>query len=281
MKLPLAAAVCLLSAQALCAQPTMPAWLAPYPGAAPQAKSYPALVVHTYSTDAAPDLVSDHYRKLFEAQNLVFHPNADGIGVTVRATVPECDLLITIRPQENGASVNVNCAVSTPTGSAPMPTRVITGGQAAIMERHQQRVAEMGIHRQREDAPAPLLVWPDWLVHVSGGRLSSQAAVDQSGNQYLHARYTSSVPMTQLFAFYKDLLTAHEYEVYRGRMSTGQTQKGVQQNALGEVEGGYYPNGFPGPRAEIRVTFDRSYLNQPITVSLKLTTFAYKAPARF
>jgi hypothetical protein len=279
MKLPFAAAVCLTFSPALFGQPTMPSWLVNYPGATATLKTFPALVEATYTTDAAPDLVTDHYRKLFEAQNLVFQPNSDGIGVAVRAAA-ECDLLISIRAgpigHPAGTSVRVSCAAKSQSTDG---YRALTPAESAI-DRHHQLVAELGIHKQREDADAPPVVWPEWLVHVQSARLSPQAGVDQAGNQFMHSRYVTSVPMTSIFGFYKDLLTAHEYPVHTGKIMSGHTQTGVQQNAYGEVEGINYPNGFPGPWTEIKVRFTRSQLNEPITVNLTLTTYAYKAPKR-
>jgi hypothetical protein len=295
MKLPLAAAVCLSFPAALFCQPTMPSWLVNYPGATAQVKSFPALVEATYTTGAAPDAVTDHYRKLFEAQNLAFQPNSDGVGVMVRGSAAECNLLITIHAQGEGAFVRVGCAAKSQSatggyraapqgnsagGSWPVPPGY-KGNVSAAMESHYRKAEEMGLFKVREDADAPPLVWPDWLVHMGGARLSAKAGVDQSGQQFLQSRYVTSEPMTALFAFYKDLLTAHEYPVHTGMMTTGQTQTGIQQNAYGKVEGINYPNGFPGPWTEIRVTLDRMHLNDPITVDLKFTTYAYKAPAPF
>jgi len=278
MRLPLAAAVCLF-APALFSQPSMPAWLAPYPGAAPQIKTYPALVEMTYTAAAAPDAVADHYRKLLEAQSVTLQQNPDGAGGAVlRGSSPECNLMITVRAQAEGTFVRLNCAAKGQTIAATHSTAspAMPPMPAGIMERHQQLVAEMGIHKQRPPADAPPLVWPDWLGHINGARLAGRPGVDQSHNEYLETKYTTSEPMTALFAFYKDLLTAHEYAVYKGGVETGQTMKGVQQNAIGDVEGDNYPSGFPGPRTVIHVRFDRSYLNQPITVILRLTAYGYK-----
>ena len=204
MKLPLAAAVCLACSQALFGQPAMPAWLAPYPGATAQTKTYPALVDATYNTDASPGAVAEHYRKLFEAQDLEFHPNSDGIGSVVRAPVAECNLLIAIHPQGYGTSVRVSCAAKDRSSAAISPvvhSSSAPGIPAGVMERHRQLVAEMGIHRTYSDAPAPPLVWPEWLVPINGGRLSTRAGVDYAGNAMLRANYTTSEPMTALFAF--------------------------------------------------------------------------------
>jgi hypothetical protein len=277
MKLPLAA-VCLAFAPALFCQPSLPSWLAPYHGAELQTKTYPALVEVTYTIGAAADPVAGHYRKLLAAQSLDVQANADGAGGTVlRAAAAECNLLITIRPQAAGTFVRVNCAAKGEMVNATHSTSSLAI-PAGAMSRHNQLVAEMGIHRQREDAEAPPLVWPDWLVHVNGSRLHVQTGVDQAGNQIMKARYVTSAPMTEIFAFYKDQLTAHEYPVYRGAVIGGSTMKGVQQNANGYVEGDNYPNGSPGPRTEISIRFDRFHLNDPITVDLKFTTYAYKAP---
>jgi hypothetical protein len=136
----------------------------------------------------------------------------------------------------------------------------------------------MGIHRQYQDAPAPPLVWPDWLLGVDGARLKPQRGTDQSHNDILRVEYRTTAPMTRVFAFYKDLLNAHGYPVYSSELGTGHTISGVQQNAGGHVEGANYPDGTPGPRTEIRVTFSRFYLNEPIRVTIKFTTYAFQAP---
>jgi hypothetical protein len=52
---------------------------------------------------------------------------------------------------------------------------------------------------------------------------------------------------------------------------------GVQQNATGYVEGSNYPDGAPGASSDIYVSFSRSVLNGPITVTLRFTTHDYIA----
>ena len=131
------------------------------------------------------------------------------------------------------------------------------------------------------DAPAPALIWPAWLVHLKGGRLTTQAGVDPAGHSFLKSRYKSSEPMTAIYAFYEDLLNANGYPVHNSKLGTGQTISGVMQNADGHVEGTNYPNGHPGPYTEILVEFHRFYLNEPITVDLKFTTYEFKAPPPF
>jgi hypothetical protein len=231
----------------------------------------------TYSTKAAADDVREFYRGLFDGQGLKFSPIVIGSSATIRA-VDDCgNLTVVITGRPEGSAVRVSCAVKL--SQAPLPSGGSYEENAARMkERHDQAVAEMGIHRQRQDAPAPPLVWPDWLTHVKGAELSLLEGKDQSGHSYLRSRYVTSTPMTQIYAFYKDLLPANGYSVYRSALETGQTISGVQQNANGYVEGSRYPDGSPGPRIEIRVGFSRANLNDPITVDIRVTPFAYKAP---
>ena len=149
-----------------------------------------------------------------------------------------------------------------------------------MMERHQQLVAEMGIHKVYEDAPAPPLAWPSWLVQPRGGRLSYQRGVDQSGKGYLQADFVTSIPMSEIHMFYKDLLKDHDYPVHSAELGTGHTTTGIQQNAEGHAEGANYPNGHPGPRTEIRVSYSRFYLNEPIKVRIRITAYDFKGNKR-
>ena len=268
MKLPFAA-VCLATAPLLVAQPSMPSWLALYPGASAETGTNPAVVTAKYTTDAPPNLVIAHYRKLFEARNLPFRPNPDGIGVTVRASVHECDLLISIRDLGYGSSVAVMCAANRPltvSAADPMPQRVIAGGSAAIEERHQSRTGGAGVQKVYQDAPAPALIWPDWLVSVNGVELAAQSGVDAAGLPALKARYTAKAPMANILAFYRGLLMARNYAVTGGAME-GSSLEGVQ-----------YPGGAPGPRTEIRVRLSRANASEPVTVELQFTAYGFKAP---
>jgi hypothetical protein len=283
MKPPLAAAVGLIFCRSLLCQPTMPSWLTPYPGATAQMKASPSLVEATYTTDAPPDVVTAHYGKLFETQNLDFHPNLDGIGAMIRGDASECNLLITIHPQSTGTFVRVGCAAKNRSFTSASVPSAVPGPAvpAGIMERHYRLAAEMGIGKEIPAAPALPLVWPDWLVHIRGARLSIQQGADPAGNLMLKARYATSEPMTVIFEFYRDLLKAHDYPINSGLITTGQTQSGIRQNADGHVEGTNYPNGFPGPRTEIYVGFNRMHLNDPITVDMRFTTFAYNGRKAF
>jgi hypothetical protein len=148
------------------------------------------------------------------------------------------------------------------------------------MERHKKLVAEMGIHPVYQDAPAPPLVWPDWLVHLRGAKLSIVKGVDESHRDFLKSNFVTSAPMTEVFKFYEDLLNAYDYHVYSSKLGTGQTLSGVVQNADGYVEGANYPQGHPGPETVIRISFSRFYLNEPIKVEIRFTTHAFEAPKR-
>jgi hypothetical protein len=286
----LAAALFLTTPQSMPGQPelAMPAWLANYQGVTPQTTVAKSLLEPTYTAPAKPPLIIEHYRKLFGAQSLPFVPNFDGIGTVVRATVPECDLMITIRAQDAGTLVRVDCAAKSTPAEAwtalPDSSRPLSGRIPKTPGRdisYEQLVKDLNIHPVYHDAPAPPLAWPDWLVHFKGGRLATKPGVDRAGHEYLKSSYVSSAPMTAIYAFYEDLLKANGYPVYSSELATGQTISGIVQNATGHVEGANYPNGHPGPYTEIRVSFRRSHLNDPITVELKLTTYAFKAPPPF
>ena len=272
-------------------QSGMPAWLTVYPGASATFRATATRIIASYIAAASPEEVREHYRKLFEGRGLPFQPAAAGADITIQAGA-ECDLTITIRALAAGSTVQVSCAerenntsvvVLAPGAAAsnqgPSYRSVTTPAMPSGMpERHQELVAATGIHRRYEDAPAPPLIWPDWLVGVDGARLRQQRGVDQSHNDILRVEYRTSVPMTKVFAFYKDLLDGHGYPVHSSQLGTGHTTSGVQQNAEGHVEGANYPNGTPGPRTEIRVVFSRFHLNEPIRVTIKFTTYAFQAP---
>jgi len=294
MKCPLAAILPLTVQLGFC-QLAMPSWLVPYPGATAEIRNFQAYLEAGYATSASPGAVVDHYRKLFESANLPFQPNSDGIGTNIRGAAAECDLLISIRSQAAGTAVRVSCAEKSPqyneavTTTTSRPTPVRRAARTAqnpqpssdeILTRHQQKVAELGIHRTYEDAPAPPLVWPAWLVDMNHTHPPLASGVDKSGHEFLRARYITSSPMTAIRALYTDLLRANGYTINSSSISTGHTVSGIQQNANGHVEGYTYPDGTPGPRTEIRVHFSRSHLNDPIEVDMRFTTFAFVAARR-
>jgi hypothetical protein len=304
MKCPLAAL--LLTVPPAFCQLAMPGWLVPYPGANAETRDFHAYLESAYTTSAAPAAVTEHYRKLFETAGLAFQPNSDGVGVNVRGAASECDLMISIRTQAAGTAVKVSCAEKSPEyTAAPGGAVVTTTSRVAtsrttpprrtpatapvqshplsadeIAARHQQFRDEIAAQHIQQDAPAPPLVWPDWLVDMHGTHPPLVSGVDRSRHQFLHAHYTSIQPMTAIRAFYLDLLRANGYSVGSSELGTGHTMSGIQQNAYGHVNGYNYPNGSPGPRTEIHIRFDRTHLNDPIEVDMRFTTFAFTAARR-
>ena len=173
---------------------TVPPWLESYLGATTTVRSSDSIVESSYTTSAQPADIVKHYSTLLEAAGLPFQPNSDGIGTSIRAVAHECDLLIQIRSSPEGSFVKVNCSAKTqsPSPSSPSDVTAISSqpqstrvGAARIpstapapprphlrsadfMQMHQQKAAEMGIHREYHDVPAPPLVWPSRLVHITG-----------------------------------------------------------------------------------------------------------------
>jgi hypothetical protein len=273
---------------------SLPSWLQSYPGATPTVHASDSVVQSSYASAVEPADIVEHYRKLFEAAGLPFHPNDDGMGTSIRGEARECDLLIKIRTRTEGTVVNVNCSAKTqgsalssptditvikgrpqsPSGPAPAQQPHMTADE--MMEQHHRKAAEMGLHRQYHDAAAPPLVWPSWLTNVNGAPVRPGIGVDQAKNPLLKAQYVTNEPMTEIYKFYRDVLNSHEYPA-RSSMSTGHTQTGIQQNAIGYVDGFNYPDGAPGAYTVIHVSFDRSVLNGPITVTMRFTTHDFIA----
>jgi len=91
-------------------RPSLPDWLIPYPGAAGATTVSSALVESSYSAKAKPEDLSEHYAKLFSANGVTFAANFDGLGTSIRASLPECELLIKVRESSSGTGVKVSCA---------------------------------------------------------------------------------------------------------------------------------------------------------------------------
>ena len=271
----LAGIVILLAPACVRCQPVLPSWLLTYPGANATRQNLSAMSAVSFTTTDSPETVVDHYRQLFEENGLPFSPTSTRFANNVRAIADCGELSISIASRESGSAVRVSCSMK-------LQLRVVksTGNHeqdvANMMETHRQAAAEMGIGRARPAAPAPPLNWPAWLAEVEGGLPAARKGADQAGNSMLGAHYVSGSPMSQIFSFYKDLLSANGYQVYRGYLKTGQTQSGIKQNAVGCLEGSLYPDGFPGRRSEIRVDFSRRNLNDPISVNIRFTVFAYE-----
>jgi len=263
---------------------SLPAWLENYPGAEVTVQADDSSAVAIYTVDAQPAEVVAHYRKLFEAQGLAFQPNPDGMGTSIRAAPKECDLLILVRSRADGTYAKVSCTARVDAVAAPPAGKIeILKGdsraqaQSAWQEKirqHEEQYPPEKFNKDKHDMPAPPLVWPDWLTQIRGAALQPRRGVDPAHYAYMKEQYTTNVPMTDLFDFYRNLLTAHGYRP-RAKLQTGHTFTGVQQNALADVEGYNYPDGFPGAYTLIEVSCDRTVLNGPITVSMRFSTHDY------
>jgi hypothetical protein len=264
----LVAPVCLRS------QPTLPMWLLAYPGAHIVRSNLPAVSAASFTTADASETVVDYYRHAFESEGLVFAAKSNRFTTMIRADADCGELSISVMKKDDGSSVQLNCRVKF---QPQVPKSTGNYGQDVtnMMEAHRQAVAALGIGRELPPAPAPPLEWPAWLTRAEGGLPTIYKGSDPAYAGLLKAEYASGLPMSKLFAFYKDLLSSNGYQIDRGYVQTGQTFSGVQQNADGVVEGNVYPDGFPGPYIEIRVRFSRNRLNDPIRVTIGFRTQAY------
>jgi hypothetical protein len=226
----------------------MPAWLASYPGAAARRQATAGLVESAYEIEASTGEVIAHYRRLFEAAGIPFHPNFDGVGTSVRGAAPEGDVLILIRAQGKGTAVRVDVAARTSPVPAPRAEAPVV--QAVVEKTGREHLQNMEKYdspvRPPKRLPPPALVWPSWLVNVDGSRLAIEKGVDRVGLKTLHGRYSSDTERNAVQAFYEELLTAHGFPV-RMRSSEAWPAKlkgwvEASDHALGE-----------GPRIDIRV----------------------------
>jgi hypothetical protein len=91
------------------APPSMPAWVAAYPGSTPNVLNRPALAEISYVANASQDQVIEFLRNQFTSAGLPFDPSDNGVGVSVRTSAPECDLLVRVAERLRGTSVTVSC----------------------------------------------------------------------------------------------------------------------------------------------------------------------------
>ena len=113
------------------APPSMPPWLTPYPGAEPSISSTSTTSTARYSTPAPPASILAHYQTLFAAAGIAFQPNDDGIGQSIRAAVPGCGLLLTIREAASGTAVQAVCTAPSASPAAGSPVNVPVENRAA------------------------------------------------------------------------------------------------------------------------------------------------------
>jgi hypothetical protein len=195
---------------------TMPTWVAPYPGTAPDTRTQPSLVESTYQTKAKPAAVVEHYGKLFETAGLPFAPAFDGVGSVIRASAPECNLMIKIREQDGGAFVRVSCAVKTPTmvavaTSSPTAAPTRPPARDAVHDADdaaRNRLLEMRKYDEPVAArPRTTPTWPAWLVDPQGGKLPVRRTAADS--TFLATSFSVAAEPTAVQSFYSDLVESH------------------------------------------------------------------------
>jgi hypothetical protein len=267
------------------------------------------LIESSYSAAAKPAEIVAHYEKELAGAGVQSLVNDDGIGISIRASAPECDLLIRVREREGASTVSVNCSDKSPAPAQGtyLPTGKVSPATAArpgsprstanpptaadIRAKHDEIIANIKANMKKYDQPAypqpgsypasvapvhlaPIaLSWPSWFVTARGSDRGLQVERKKlpNGAEYLETEYKTSAPMSEIFEFYQDLMRVHGYRVRQGRLSTGSTSAHVQQNASGSVEGVLYPNGTGNGALVMHADFSRMFLNEPITVRLSVS----------
>jgi hypothetical protein len=205
-----------------------PAWLVPYPGTSVDTRTLPNMIESTYPAKAPPAAVIAHYNKLFDTAGLSFAPTFDGVGTVVRASPPECDLLIKVREQDSGSFVRVSCAVKTPAMVAvpapapgPKPTAVPRISTEEVLSRAEEaqrnRILEM--HKYDEPVqtrPRSAPAWPAWLVDTQGGKLPVRRT--SADSIFLSSSFAVAAEIPAVQDFYSGLFESHGCAVSgRGR----------------------------------------------------------------
>ena len=241
--------------------PVMPSWLLPFPGASEQTRQSSVLVESTYAAAAKPREVVDHYRRLFASAGLPFRPDPLGYGFMIQAAADACNLTITIRNRNETSAVRVVCAAKMAQPDRANRERDAETDRkvAQAMEKYDQPVYP----QSKPHRPPPS--WPDWLVHIQGGRLQIQTAPVQGGASYLKSAYTSGLGRAALQSFYANMLAANGYKV------DSQSLASLPKNFRAFVEGSAYPDGRPGRRTVIRVALTPA--DNAITVELRVMAF--------
>jgi hypothetical protein len=289
--------------------PKLPSWLQPYAGATPKTETSEHLTESFYTAEATTQQVLAHLGRVLKQNGVPFTTSADGIGTSLRGSAPECDLLIKVREAETGTTVRISCSErsSTPAAGPPSDVQVLrsTSGRrplpspsslgsdhtrrmhAEAEADHRRRV--QGMRRYDNPAPssaiqapsrgsfynndAPPLQWPSWFIPSGSRQAPKPVLTKMYGKQYLEVRYRTTLPMTDLYLFYEDLFKAQGLDVGPARLETGSTIGGkTVQNAYGAVEAHRSEDGtVNGPKTNFKASFHRSYLNEPITVTLQVS----------
>jgi hypothetical protein len=246
----------------------------------------------SYLALAKPAEVIDHLKAAFSSAGVPFQPNSDGIGTSIRANLPECGLVITIREEKSNTRVRVACAVpSAPAGTLPPLLGQASKSPNRFEEDHRRVLAQAEADSRRRteqmrkfDQPvpaksvpfynndAPPLVWPSWFVHTGTRDPLRPVETKVYSDTVLQSRFRTTTPMTDLYLYYQDLMKANGFRPATSRLGTGQTINGaIIQNAYGSVEGCRSEDGtVNGPHTCLQASFRRSYVNEPITVTLQV-----------
>lgn len=276
-------------------------WSAPQGSTPGPANPQPAYFETSYTTSAAFEAALSFHQDQLRQAGIAFSANPDGIGTTIRAAAPECDVLIQVRRRENPPSTFVKFACVAkvagvpPTGASvaesssssrrlpssrtlprdPVASQMINAQRAknqSTMEAYDRPVtrAQFAQMEGRPRPELPPLLWPHWLVHMPGADrpLAIASTKDQGGHPQLQSRFVTNVPMTQIHKYYEDMCEANGFPVAVSHLSTGQTLGGIMQNANGDLEGKMYLGGPGSGYTRVKVYMRRSVLNGPITVTL-------------
>lgn len=242
-----------------------PDWLVPYPGAEEVRTALPSRIEGVYSTSASQEQVSAHYSAAFSQAGVPLSISEDGMGGRVlRASAPGCDLLIKIRGRAEGTSVVVNCSAKA------APSAVAPGMAGPGMRRSQVTGAAVRT-RPVDNDDAPPLTWPSWLNHADGTPVAPKAEIDNNTHDSLVVVYKTNIGMSQLHEHYKSLLKTYAGSSVGSRLETGSTASGVRQNRSGSVRGEICSAGPSGPCLSISAVYRRFYVDEPITVTLRVS----------
>ena len=230
----------------------MPAWLKNYGDAAGRTTSATAwLAESTYETAAAPAAVIAHYGKLFQAAGLPFHPNGDGMGVTIRGAAAECDLLIAIRGQGSGSSVRVSCARRETAAASPPEIAPAAAGVETVHDRVQESMQKYDRPVQVAPHPPPppeMLIWPPWLTTPERTAIDKRD-VQRVGQYLMRTSFRTGHNKAEVRSFYIEQLESHGFPV------RNQSPPSMPARSRGWVDAVRYLKGPDSPHVTIRVEF--------------------------
>ena len=268
---------------------SLPPWLELHPGVTPATVESAGMVKVNYAFAGTPGEAVEHYRAVFERASVVFAPNSDGIGLTARASSPECDLMLQFHPSGSGTAVKIFCTAKRPAAQAGQATVMppTAGGwpsrEPGTQQRQSRRLGGMPIGRTSTSpgtpphAPSddtPPLLWPAWLTLIGTHQTPRPEKIVISGMQCLRASYRVDPSQRRpLIMAYRDLMQSYGFRVDRMTFSTGNTIGGaVIEDFRGFVEGFQSSDGSYGTAATIlKVAFSRgTTVREPGTMYVSL-----------